>query len=103
MSNPFQHNKRGSMPPQRRARIFAAHEGKCHKCRRKLGPSDFWIVEHLHALECGGSDDDDNLAITCDWCLPEKNEEDHATAGRMRRSYTKHVVPKEFRKGRGWR
>lgn len=103
MMNPFHHNRRGGMSPQRRARVFAAHDGKCHKCSRKLGPADFWIVEHVHALECGGTDDDDNLAITCEWCLPEKNAEDHGTAGHMRRSYTKHVVPKGFRRGRGWR
>lgn len=103
MSNPFQHNARGSMTPQRRARIFAGCEGRCHKCKRRLGPSDFWIVEHLIALECGGTDDDSNLGITCEWCLPEKNAEDHAAAGHMRRSYTKHVVPSGFRKGRGWK
>jgi 5-methylcytosine-specific restriction endonuclease McrA len=103
MSNPFDHHKRGSMTPQRRAKVFAAQDGRCHKCSRRLGPSDFWIVEHVHALERGGTDEDSNLAITCEWCLPEKNAEDHAEAGHMRRSFTKHVVPKGFRKGRGWR
>lgn len=102
MSNPFTHEARGSMTPQRRARVFASVDGKCHKCSRKLGPADFWIVEHLHALERGGSDHDENLGITCEWCLPEKNAEDHAEAGHMRRSYTKHVVPSKFKQSR-WR
>ena len=101
--NPFDHNKRGSMTPQRRARIFAASECRCHKCTRKLSPSDFWIVEHILALERGGTDEDSNLGITCEWCLPEKNAEDHGVAGHMRRSFTKHVVPGAFRKSRSWR
>lgn len=101
--SPFEHAKRGSMTPQRRARIFASSNGKCHKCSRKLRPGEFWVAEHIHALECGGTDDDANLGITCEWCLPEKNADDHATAGRMRRSFTKHVVPKEFRQSKGWR
>lgn len=102
MTSPFHHVPRGSMSPQRRARVFSAVGGKCHRCTRKLGPSDFWIVEHLHALECGGTDDDSNLGITCEWCLPEKNAEDHAEAGHIRRSATRHTVPSAFRKSR-WR
>ena len=102
MTNAFIHEKRGSMTPQRRARIFQLRDGKCHKCTRKLYPSDFYVVEHLLALERGGSDDDENLHLTCEWCLPEKNAEDHAAAGHIRRAATKHVVPKAFRK-RPWR
>lgn len=100
--NAFDHEKRGSMTPQRRARVFARRDGKCHKCTRKLGPSDFWIVEHLHALECGGNDDDDNLHLTCEWCIDEKNADDHATAAKIRRTFTKSVVPKAFRASK-WR
>lgn len=102
MNTPFHHNPRGSMTPQRRARVFAARNGQCHKCGRKLGPSDFWCVEHVIALECGGTDDETNLDVTCEWCLPDKNAEDHATAGHIRRSATKHTVPSAFRKRR-WR
>lgn len=101
--NPFEHHKRGSMTPQRRARIFAAHNGHCHKCKRKLGPADWWDIDHVLALENGGTDEDDNLAPCCDWCHTSKTGDDHEAAGRGRRRYTKHSVPKEFRKGRGWR
>lgn len=103
MGNPFEHAKRGGMSPQRRARVFAAHGGKCHVCTRKLGPTDYWEVEHVVALERGGTDDDTNLAPVCEWCHSAKTSDDHAEAGRMRRSYTRHVVPREFRKSRGWR
>lgn len=100
--SPFEHHARGSMSPQRRARVFAQSNGRCHKCKRRLGPADYWIVEHVHALSRGGTDEDANLGITCEWCLPEKNADDAAATGRMRRSYTRHVVPKEFRQSR-WR
>jgi hypothetical protein len=103
MSNPFTHEQRKAMTPQRRARIFAACDGRCHKCTRQLGPSDFWIVEHLHSLGLGGTDDDKDLGITCEWCLPEKNAEDAEALGHMRRSFTNHVVPGGFRKSKGWR
>lgn len=99
----FQHAKRGSMTPQRRARIFQAAGGKCHKCGRKLGPADDWDADHVLALELGGTDDDANLAPCCDWCHVDKTGEDHAAAGHGRRMATKHCVPKRFRQSKGWR
>ena len=98
--SPFDHHKRGAMTPQRRARIFAAHEGRCHMCLRRLGPGDDWDVDHVQALERGGDDDDANLAPICDWCHDTKTADDHAEAGKGRRRYTKHVVPQRFRKSR---
>jgi len=101
--SPFTHHKRGSITPQRRARIFAAHEGRCHSCTRKLTPADDWDCDHILALEAGGTDDDSNLAPICDWCHDLKTSADHATAGKGRRRYSKHVVPKRFQKSRSWR
>jgi 5-methylcytosine-specific restriction protein A len=100
---PFTHAKRGSMTPQRRARIFAAHDGRCHKCTRKLGPADGWEVDHIIALSAGGTDDDANLAPCCDWCHDEKSDDDTSAAGKGRRRYSKHVVPKRFQRSRAWR
>jgi len=101
--NSFVHDRRRNMTPQRRARIFAAAEGRCHKCERKLGPSDDWDVEHVIALENGGTDDDTNLAPCCDWCHQIKTSDDHSLAGHGRRMATKHTVPKRFRQSKGWR
>jgi len=101
--SPFQHAKRGAMTPQRRARVFAAAEGRCHKCTRKLGPADDWDCDHIIALENGGTDDDANLAPCCDWCHEDKTADDHATAGKGRRRFTKHTVPKRFQRSRAWR
>ena len=103
MSTTFTHEKRGAMTPQRRARIFEAAGGRCHKCSRKLTPRDDWDADHIVALENGGKDEDANLAPCCDWCHTDKTADDHALAGHGRRMATKHNVPKRFRKSRGWR
>ena len=101
--NPFQHVKRRIFTAQERAKVFADRAGHCHRCQRKLGPADKWILEHLIALENGGTNEPENLEVTCNWCEPEKTAEDHAKAGHARRSYTKHNVPSEFRRSRSWR
>lgn len=101
--NPFEHHKRGRMTPQRRAKIFLACGSRCAVCSRRLGPADDWDIDHALALENGGTDDDSNLRVVCDWCHKEKSADDHALAGHGRRMATKHCVPKRFRSGKGWR
>jgi 5-methylcytosine-specific restriction endonuclease McrA len=99
---PFTHEPRKRFTAQERARVFALRCGRCHRCTRKLGPADAWILEHLIALENGGTNDESNLEVTCTWCEPEKTAEDHQQAGHGRRMFTKHVVPSEFRRSRAW-
>jgi len=103
MTSPWSHEKRGSMTPQRRARIFTARGGKCYRCERKLRPGDDYDIDHILALENGGTDEDDNLAPICDWCHEVKSGDDHGLAGHGRRMATRHCVPGRFRKGKGWR
>jgi len=103
MTSPFKHEPRKRFTPQERAEVFAARGGKCHRCKRKLGPRDRWILEHVLALENGGTNDTANLDVTCTWCEPEKTAEDHAQAGHNRRTFTKHNVPAEFRRSKLWR
>ena len=103
MTDPFHHVPRKTFTAQEHAKIFAARGGRCHRCGRRLGPQDNWFLEHLIALENGGTNDPENMDVTCDWCFPEKNAEDHALAGHARRSYTKHNVPGRVRKSRSWR
>ena len=99
----FQHAKRGSMTPPRALRIFQAADGRCHICKRKLGPADDWEVEHVIALENGGTDDDANLAPACSWCHADKTTDDHAQAGHGRRMAVKAFVPRRYRQKRGFR
>ena len=107
LTNAFVHEPRKPFTPQQRARIFQAHGGRCHRCTRKIRPGETWSVEHLTALECGGGNEDANLAISCAWCKPQKDRDDHAKAAKGRRVATKHVVPAgqpQRRQGfRGWR
>lgn len=99
----FQHAKRGAMTEQRALRIFQMRGGRCAgPCERKLGPNDDWHVDHVIALENGGSDDDANLQILCEWCHKPKTADDHEQAGHGRRMAVKHSVPKRFKRSK-WR
>lgn len=100
--NVFKHHKRGSMSDQRRARLFAMHGPRCADCTRKMGPGDDWDLDHVLALEKGGTDNDENFQVLCEVCHAKKTGIDHADAGHMRRAYTKRVVPKRFKTSR-WR
>lgn len=102
MTNPFQHDKRGSMTPQRVARIFAANDGRCHCCGRKLGPADDYEIDHKIALARGGTDDDDNLAPICEGCHIIKTKGDVTEAARTKRTATRHTVPSKYRQSK-WR
>jgi hypothetical protein len=113
--NAFTHNPRGSMTPQRRARIFASRHGICGDadlgaknwgCGRRLRPPrDKWTVEHHPALENGGMDIDEQCYVICENCLALKNADDHGEAAYSREVYTNFVVPKKFRQKqkRGWK
>lgn len=102
--SPFHHHPRGPMGARRVAKIFAACGGYCKgPCGRKLRPpADDYHVDHIIALENGGTDDDSNLQIICDWCHKPKTADDHAAAAKGKRVYVKQVVPSKFRKSNSW-
>ena len=102
MSNPFFHDSR-KMSPQRRARLFLLLGPNCAVCTVKIRPGMDWDLDHILALENGGKDEDENLQVLCIHCHEQKTSDDHGLAGHGRRMATKHVVPKRFRKGKGWR
>ena len=70
-------------PPRVRLRVFERCAGKCHRCGRKIGPADKWTLEHLIALILGGRNAEDNMGLTCSWCLPVKNAEDQAGKSKL--------------------
>ena len=110
MSHPFKHEPRRKFTPQQRSRIFAERGGCCgwvkmgrqEGCGRKLGPGDRWRIEHGDALSSGGSNDENGLGISCEWCWPAKDADDAGMLGHARRAFTRHVVPSEFRRSRSW-
>ena len=94
----FHHEPRARLSKQQTAKLFLERGCRCHVCQRKLGPKDDWIVEHLLALENGGSNERENLEITCTWCKPKKDAEDHGKASESRSKATKHLLSKSERK-----
>lgn len=98
MRSAWHHDPRIRLTEQQVAKLFLERHGCCRECGRKLGPSDSWIVEHVIALENGGTNDWDNLDLTCSWCKPIKDARDHAKAGKQRRTATKHLVSRSMRK-----
>lgn len=88
-------------PPRVRLRVWDAKGGRCHRCGRKIGVGEHWTLEHVKALINGGENRERNLDLTCDWCLPEKNQEDVAEKSKVYSLRSKHVGAVE--KKRKWR
>lgn len=97
----FRHIERKYLTDQEKAKLFLEKGGKCHACRRKLGPADKWIAEHLNALSTGGDNRWENWDLTCEWCLPKKNADDAAKAAKIRAAAVAHVVPTAERRKTG--
>jgi len=98
--SPFVHPARKRRTPLQLAEIFAARGGRCHCCRRKLGPGDAWELDHVIALGAGGTDDDDNLAPCCEGCHAVKTKGDTTAAAKSKQRFAKHFVPRE--RSRAW-
>lgn len=96
--SPWHHEPRKALSEQQAAKLFVEHEGRCWRCQRKILAGDDWTVGHKKALECGGTNDWDNLAPECSFCKPKADAKDHAQAGKQRRSATKHFLPKSMRR-----
>lgn len=82
-------------PPRVRLRVFERCGGKCHRCQRKIRPGEGWTLEHVVALINAGRNAEDNLDVTCDWCLPAKNAEDVAEKAKTYAVKSKHVLPRQ--------
>jgi hypothetical protein len=86
-------------PTRVRIRVFERCNGRCHRCGRKIRPGDSWTLEHLIALINGGRNAEDNMCLTCAWCLPIKNAEDVAIKAKSARVRARHlgIKPKRSR------
>jgi 5-methylcytosine-specific restriction protein A len=65
-----------------RKRIIARERGLCQECKRKGIVSMGTEVDHIKALQHGGTDDDDNLQLLCHDCHADKTA---AEDGKRRR------------------
>jgi len=99
MSSPWEHVPRINLTKQKKAKLFLERHGCCRECGFKFrgGDKRGWIVEHIIALENGGTNDWDNLGITCTFCKPQKDAADHAIAAKTRSVAVNHYLPKNQR------
>jgi 5-methylcytosine-specific restriction endonuclease McrA len=105
MVNPFKHQGRRRFTVLERAAFFAAADGHCQKCTRKIPHSDDWDLDHIIPLSRGGTNDDHNMQVLCSWCHDDKThgtDGDVAGAAKDKRVYAKRVVPKRFSRSRSW-
>ena len=71
------------MGPNRRARVFLAHNGVCGRCTVKItGPYE---IDHILALALGGPDIDANCHPLCEGCHAPKTKDDVRKIAKVRR------------------
>lgn len=85
---------RRKMTPRRALKLWEMHKGICVLCHQPIdGAREDWFIEHIQALENGGSDEDDsgNLGPAHLWHKAAKDAEDHSLAARSKRQKRKHL------------
>ncbi|POR39902.1 hypothetical protein CRT23_26920 [Methylobacterium sp. V23] len=84
--------RRGSLSNRRRLQAWERTGGTCVVCGCRIdGVRDRWIVEHIRALELGGSDEIQNLGPAHEACGREKTRNDHARAAEAKRQKLRHL------------
>ena len=80
------------MSPTRRARIFAAHEGKCHICGCTIdGTRERWEAEHIVPYALTRDDSDKNLSPAHVSCHASKTAKDVTKIAKAKRVERKHI------------
>ncbi len=92
--NPFETVKRKPLTTLQRARMFAAHGGKCCLCKFQIGANERWIDEHLTPLAQGGGNDLENRGPAHEKCARQKTKQDAADLSAIRNGYAKRVGAK---------
>jgi 5-methylcytosine-specific restriction enzyme A len=96
--NAFTHAKRRVLTDRERAKLFLDGGGRCAECKRILKSGDKWTADHIIARENGGTEDNSNFQVLCEWCDKLKTAADHGKAAKIRSVAAKHVVPTSERK-----
>jgi 5-methylcytosine-specific restriction endonuclease McrA len=100
-TNAFRHAPRERLTDQERAKLFLDRKGKCHRCTRKIMHGEKWSDEHVIALENGGTNAWENRDISCSWCKPLKDGEDHKKAAKTRAVAVANIIPPSQRQKKG--
>jgi 5-methylcytosine-specific restriction endonuclease McrA len=88
----FIHETRARLSPKDRALLFSAAGGRCALCTRTIRAGERWDADHILPLAAGG-DNDGNWQVLCCHCHGTKTRTDIATAAKIKRVATKHIVP----------
>ena len=97
----FRHEPRKDLTDQERAKLFLDRGGACEgPCGRKLR-NEPWHLDHIRAIELGGTNDPSNLQILCEWCHKPKTAEDHSKAAKGKRLATAQAIPPSQRQKKG--
>jgi 5-methylcytosine-specific restriction endonuclease McrA len=104
---------RKKLTPRQRLAIWERDKGICCLCSHPIdGVRQKWIVEHLRALELGGTDTDDNMGVAHVACADGKTHGksgDHSMAAKAKRQKRRHIGIKETKnplpggKGSKWK
>lgn len=79
------------IPPRVRARVFEAHNGRCHLSGRKIAAGEPWECDHVIALINGGEHRESNLAPALVAKHKEKTARDVAEKSKVARMRAKHL------------
>ena len=91
-------------PRRVRARIFAAHGGRCHRTGKLIRAGDAWDLDHVIALINGGENRESNMApILTGKPHKEKTAEDVRIKSKTARMRAKHLGLKKPRTIKSWR
>ena len=84
--------RRRSLSGRRRLQAWERTGGTCVVCAQRIdGVRERWIVEHIRALELGGTDDIKNMGPAHEACGREKTRNDHAHAAAAKRQKIRHL------------
>lgn len=99
----FRHEPRQVLTDQQRVKLFLERGARCEgSCgNRKLRTGIVWHVDHIDALENGGTNDPSNLQILCSWCHKPKTAQDHSKAAKMRAVAVSTYLPRSQKTPKG--
>jgi 5-methylcytosine-specific restriction endonuclease McrA len=100
--NAFVHEARRQLSPRERAEMFAAADGRCANCKRKIRSGEEWDIDHTAALSRGGTNEQSNLQVLCEFCHSAKTKVDVTEAAKGKRIAIRDSVPQRFKQKRGW-
>lgn len=83
------------VPPRVRARIFLAHDGRCHLTGRRIATGEAWELEHIKPLCLGGEHSEANLAPALVQPHREKSAAELTVKAKADRIRAKHLGLKQ--------